>query len=72
MSERSVAAQVGRENERANLKAGKVTRERAIEASLRLWRESLLFPSPDQYRTALLRVYAALDQRHPLSTPREP
>ncbi|WP_292119453.1 hypothetical protein [Mesorhizobium sp.] len=66
-SERSVAAWVGRENERANLKAGKVTREAAIEASLRLWRESLLFPSLDQYRTALLDVYTALDQRHPLT-----
>ncbi|ESY88058.1 hypothetical protein X739_07435 [Mesorhizobium sp. LNHC220B00] len=68
-SERSVAAQVGRKNERANLKAGKVTREGAIKASLGLWRESLLFPSRDQYSAALLYVYAVLDQRHPLLAP---
>lgn len=68
-SERRVAAQVGRENERAHLKSGKVTRAGAIEASLKLWHESLLFPSLDHYRAALLNVYAVLDQRHSLLAP---
>lgn len=66
VSERWVAAQVGREHERANVKAGKVTRGAAIEASLKLWQQSVLFPSLDDYRAALLDVYAVLDQRHHL------
>jgi hypothetical protein len=71
--EREVAAQVGPENERISSgKMRKATREEAIEASLKQWRESLLFPSRDQYRAALLYVYAVLDQRHPLIAPREP
>ncbi|MER8843392.1 hypothetical protein [Mesorhizobium australicum] len=62
-AEREVVAQVGRENVRT---VRGPAREAAIGASLKLWHESVLFPSRDHYRAALLHVYAVLDQRHPL------
>jgi len=62
-AEREVAAQVGRENVRA---VRGPAREAAIEASLKLWRESMLFPTLGQYQAALRQVYEVLDSRHPL------
>jgi len=62
-SDRKVAAEVGRENERST---GKVTREAAMHASLSLWRPSKLFPTLDAYDHALRGVYAVLDRLHPL------
>lgn len=63
-AERDVVAQVGRENVRAVRGAA---REAAIGASLKLWRESRLFPTLDQYREGLMNIYGLLDRRHPLA-----
>lgn len=66
-STRKIVEKFGPKNARSSRRPLR-TREDAIRAAVRQWREGGPFPSADSYEAALRYVFAVLDRRHPLAS----